>query len=340
MERIIAIENVCAWPNLVALPGGELLAIIFNQPIHGLDEGSLECWSSLDGGKTWARKGVPAPHEPGKNRMHFAVGLDRSEKLFVLSSGFELNNGKLGPLEGIWISCSTDGGRTWQVNKTPGLPETHPLMIPYGKIVCHEDGKLSAAAYLSEGRGRPSRTWFLRSDDSGESWNSHSQIGEGDTNETAILRLLDGQWLAAARTHVDHHVELYRRVDGEKSWRQSGPLTLPMQHPADLLLLKDGGILLTYGLRNRGLFGIGGRISQDQGGTWGAPFVLTQFGEATDCGYPSSAQMENGAMVTGYYSDLVERYSEYHMGVLQWHLEEFTQPRQLRSISDNSRMKV
>ncbi len=328
----IAIKNVCAWPNLAGLPSGELLAVIFNQPSHGLDEGSLECWHSPDGGKAWFKKGVAAPHEGGKNRMHCAFGIDRKGNPIVLSTGFELVDGKLGPLEGMWFSRSMDEGRNWTVNKTPGLPGGQPLMIPYGK--------LNAAAYLSEGKGRPSRTWFLQSDDDGESWSILSQIGNGDTNETALLRLSDNLWLAAARTHVDHHVELYRSDDGGKSWRQSGPLTLPMQHPADLMLLPNGVILLTFGLRNRGLFGIGGRISENQGLTWSAPFVLTQFGDAADCGYPSSIRTEDGGLVTAYYSDRVGDYSGYHMGILRWRLEEFTRPRLLKSISDHRRMEI
>ncbi len=234
-----------------------------------------------------------------------------------------------GHLQGMWFSRSMDEGRTWTINKTPGLPGGQPLMIPYGKIICHrEDGKLNAAAYLSEGMGRLSRTWFLQSDDGGDSWSILSQIGNGDTNETALLRLSDGQCLAAARTHVDHHVELYRSDDGGNSWSQSGPLTLPRQHPADLLLLPDGVILLTYGLRNRGLFGIGGRISENQGATWSAPFVMTQFGEGADCGYPSSIHTKDGTLVTAYYSDRIEGYSGYHMGILRWRSEESTRPRQ------------
>jgi len=35
MERYIAIDNVCAWPNLTALPDGTLAAAIYNRPIHG-----------------------------------------------------------------------------------------------------------------------------------------------------------------------------------------------------------------------------------------------------------------------------------------------------------------
>ncbi len=323
MKPIIAIEDVCAWPNLIALPGGELVVILFNRPSHGLEEGGLECWGSKDGGRNWAKKGVASPPEPGQNRMHSAFGQTRREELIVLSTGFELVAGKLGRLHRLWCSRSSDGGLTWEVNKTPGLPVESPLLIPYGKITCLKDEPIFATAYLSEGKGRPSRTWFLQSEDEGENWSVCSQIGDGDTNETTLLRIGEGHWLAAARTHIDHHVELYRSGDDGKTWRQAGPLTLPMQHPADLISLREGVILLTYGLRNRGLFGIGGRISEDAGKTWSPPFVLTQFGDAGDCGYPSSAQMDDGVIVTAYYTDKAPGHDGYHMGVLRWRLDDF-----------------
>ena len=33
-ERYIAIDNVCAWPNLTRLPDGEIIATIFHQRYH------------------------------------------------------------------------------------------------------------------------------------------------------------------------------------------------------------------------------------------------------------------------------------------------------------------
>ena len=35
IERFVAIDNVCAWPNLTVLRDGTLVATIFNQPSHG-----------------------------------------------------------------------------------------------------------------------------------------------------------------------------------------------------------------------------------------------------------------------------------------------------------------
>ncbi len=40
----VAIDNVCAWPNLTVFRDGTIIATIFNQPCHGLWEGDVECW--------------------------------------------------------------------------------------------------------------------------------------------------------------------------------------------------------------------------------------------------------------------------------------------------------
>ena len=49
IARFIAIDNVCAWPNLTLLPDGAIIATIFNQPGHGTLEGDAECWASETG---------------------------------------------------------------------------------------------------------------------------------------------------------------------------------------------------------------------------------------------------------------------------------------------------
>ena len=61
MESYIAIDNVCAWPNLTPIPDGSGAAVIFNQPTHGRWQGDVECWGSQDEGRTWDREGSVRP---------------------------------------------------------------------------------------------------------------------------------------------------------------------------------------------------------------------------------------------------------------------------------------
>ena len=75
LKPVVAVDNVCAWPNLTLLDDGTIVATVFNQPCHGTVAGDVECWATKDQGATWRKVGTPAPHEPHTNRMNVAAGL-------------------------------------------------------------------------------------------------------------------------------------------------------------------------------------------------------------------------------------------------------------------------
>lgn len=41
-KHVIAIENVCAWPNVTLMPDRTIIASVHNQPSHGGMEGEIE----------------------------------------------------------------------------------------------------------------------------------------------------------------------------------------------------------------------------------------------------------------------------------------------------------
>ncbi len=119
-ERYIAVDNVCAWPNLTLLPNDEIAACIFNQPSHGVNEGDVVCYVSSDQGRMWECRGIPAPHEPLTNRMNVAAGLNRANDLLVLASGWTINPNVADPhtrwnteVLPMWVCRSSDNGKTW-----------------------------------------------------------------------------------------------------------------------------------------------------------------------------------------------------------------------------------
>ncbi|MGE4551147.1 MAG: sialidase family protein [Opitutales bacterium] len=343
---IIVAEEACGWPNLTTIPGGEALSVYFNRASHGLEEGDLSCAASADGGQTWELRGTPAPHPTGGNRMHLAVGLAGNDDLLVFSSGFSLQTEEFTGFGGQWLSRLSSSGRSWEVDDAPKVPEHCLGAIPFGRILKLSDERLAYSCYRSEGRGNPSKSWIVFSEDDGATWSSYAQFGEDDSNEATLLEVEPGRLLAAVRTHLDHHVKLCESRDGGASWSDVGPLTLPMQHPADLIRLGEGLILLTYGMRNRGLMGVGARLSQDGGATWRAPWVLHQFGdEATDCGYPSTVLLdEEGTLLTATYTDFESSLGEaaegYRTISFKWSLEDYLDEKTLRSISDGKLLKI
>lgn len=332
MEHYIAIDNVCAWPNLTLMPNGDIAALIFNQPTHGRWEGDVECWASADGGRLWRYRGTPAPHEPGTTRLNVAAGLAHNGDLIAIISGqtpkAALGQPLLtGPVRVLppWICRSGDGGRTWERAETFTIPTTVDGVTPFGDIVRSSDGTLGVSSYSFIMGRRDSSAYFSRSHDDGYTWQAPVTIGADDYNETDLLYLDDGRWLAAARTFRDAHLDLFVSTDNGQSWTAQGPLTLPWQHPGHLAQLSDGRILLVYGIRNHGLYGIGARLSADNGKTWGNPIVLVTLEGATDGGYPASVQLSDGTIVTAYYASGIKTHMRYHMGVVRWTVSMYEQ---------------
>ncbi len=323
-----AIQGVCAWPNLTVSrtdrsPDGTIVAAIFNQPCHGMWEGDLDCWASEDDGHTWQFRGRPAAHAPGTNRMNCAAGLAANGDMIVLCSGWT-NRGPVGQPTGHgapakclrpWICRSADGARTWKVDDSfPDNDGAWPF-IPFGDILPGADGSLCASAYARKDNEKSYSAYFMRSRDDGHSWGETVEL-DPLGNETAILPLGEGKWLAASRQEAGRHIELLSSDDDGQSWVRQMPLTLPGQVTGHLARLRDGRILLSYGNRCLNNWGVDGRFSEDDGGTWGAPIRIADT-PTGDCGYPSSVQLADGRVLTAFYTQLSGQF-HYEMRVSLW----------------------
>ena len=323
-KPIIAVDNVCAWPNLTLLRDGAIVATIFNKPSHGQMEGDVVCYASDDGGKTWRLRGIPAPHEPRTNRMNVAAGLAGNGDLIVVASGWSdiAKPGQRPHRKGSfraeildpWICRSTNGGKTWSVDKRSfptHIPDGYKC-VPFGDIISGSDGKLRVAVYSSAKGGN--RVYLYRSPDDGKTWGNPVPLDrKAARNETALLHLGKGKWLAAARIDDLH---LYSSGDDAKTWKYKGPLTDRHQHPGHLLRLRDGRAMLSYGNRTPKAKGVDVRFSRDDGATWGEPVRVADF--QGDGGYPSSVQRPDGQIVTAYYARKIAGHDRYHMGVVIW----------------------
>jgi hypothetical protein len=328
ITRFIAIDNVCAWPQLTLLRDGSIAAILHNRPSHGGMEGDVECWTSADGA-LWKLAGTPTRHEPNTVRMNHAAGLAKNGDLLVLCSGWTNEKQPQRPKQGSfrddilrsWVCRSSDGGRTWTQHKEFISGESGwSEFIPFGSIVAGEDGALHTSCYAGEFTDPTKstktdgyRAWHFRSDDDGKTWKPTSVIGVKH-NETSLLHLGGKRWLAAARIDA---VELFRSDDDGATWQGPQRVTERNQINAHLLRLKDGRILLSYGSRMKDQFGVLAKLSSDDGATWSDPLRLAHS-LAGDCGYPSSVQRADGKIVTAYYAKGVVNHERYHMGVAIW----------------------
>ena len=306
-KSVVAVENVCAWPNLTVLRDGTIIATIYNQPSHLCLPGDVECWASEDGGQTWAKRGTPAPRDnPRVARGNVAAGVARNGDLIVIASGWSdpAGEGRGGVLPS-WLSRSADGGRTWTID-AKAFPE---IAVPFGDILEGVDGKLRVAMYRS-GAGA---TKVYTSPDDGKTWGEPVALSKDAViHEPALFHLGGGKWLCAARFDG---LDLYTSDDDAKTWTRRQTLTGQKQHPGHFMRLKDGRVLLTYGNRVQPN-GIDVRFSDDEGASWSEPLRVADFQK--DGGYPSSVQLPDGQVLTAYYASQLEGRDHYHMGVVVW----------------------
>jgi sugar lactone lactonase YvrE len=328
IQRVAAVKEVCAWPNLTLMPDGTITAVIHNQPAHGLREGDIDCYGSSDGLK-WEKRSTITQHEPGTIRMNHAAGLAKNGDLVVICSGWTDHKQPERPKQpkfrdGIlsnWVLRSKDGGRSWEKRAEFPKAETGwTEHIPFGDIWAGSDGTLHTSCYqglltdpAKSFKTKQYRSAHFISKDDGWTWEMGSVIGERH-NETDLFPLGGKSWLAAARVDA---MELFRSDDDGKTWQAPQRVTGRNEINGHLTRLQDGRLLLTYGVRVAGRHGVCAKFSKDDGRTWSEPVRLARsFG--TDCGYPSSVQLADGRIVTAYYAKDAPEYTGYHMGCAVW----------------------
>lgn len=328
------VRDVCAWPKLALLPDGTIIAAIYDQPSHGQLPGDVACWASADGGVTWELRGRATKHEGNQAWFNHALGLAANGDLLVAAGGWDYTSAEGGKLDTPLVpvvSRSRDGGRTWSiVSRFPAAPEPGKAFVPFGNIERGPDGVLRVAAYSYARNQPPPREdtgYVIASSDDSATWHRESVIGKPGVNETDLFHAGSGRWLAAARNLAVHNggrahsIDLHISEDGAHTWRRLSRVTLPDQHPGDLLRLTDGRILLTYGDRRGPDFGINAMLSNDGGLNWSPEFRLAGGFASRDSGYPSSVQLADGTIVTAYYARGSKEYDGYQMGVVRWRLE-------------------
>ena len=341
LERYVAIDDKCAWPNLTLMPDGSIVAAIFGEPCHQLWEGSAECWISSDGGRLWSFLGVPAQHEPNRTRGDLAAGLTHEGAFVVLCSGRRFAPPRGEPLDRprtreergnqeAVVCRSADGGRTWSRDGAIHYPANVDNAVPFGDVVQLSGNRLAVSCYSAEDSRSEDESgdsaWIYFSDDDGRTWGDARLIGADRYNETDLLVLGEGRLLAASRTARTAETEIFASDDQGQTWTCRGAVTPSRHMPAHLLQLQDGSVLLTYGVRLRGMLGVCAMISRDEGVSWDHPRVLFNTEvyksdtspQGVDGGYPSSLQLADGTILTAYYCQRIPMHRRYHMGVVLW----------------------
>jgi Neuraminidase (sialidase) len=315
LTRSVVAEGAGYFPVLLRLKTGRLLVVFRSNAPHISVKGELSVSWSDDNGTTWTSPLVVASGKDDHRNPAMAE-LPNGDVLLVycIMDGYDATGRKFSPtVKGIdprsakplWMVRSHDHGATWstpeELHDTHTLTEHGEMLNAFGKMSVVSDGTVLLSLYTTPRDHHTSYERILRSTDSGHTWTLLSTLAQ-DVNETAILALPGNRVLAAMRTNKEQMLLITSSADGGKTWDTPVAVTAPDEHPGDLIRLKNGDLLLTFGERNapRGAVAM---LSHDQGKTWNSQtrMVHAEDAPSRDCGYPSSVQLPDGRIVTVYY---------------------------------------
>lgn len=361
MERYVIIDNYCGWPKLSLMQDGKLILGVYNKPSHGGMYGEAEVWTSQDGGRSFQFAGFPFKPEPDKSQNNECLGVAHNGDIVEGILNYKTNE-KGERRRGPMFSRSSDGGKTFRVTCEEMCMDAVPgrgIVAMFGQIVQVPDTNTLALGFWVREPDDPEdycRAYACFSDDDGYTWDRCYQIGDGPqdlNNETSLLFFDNNHGIAVCRAsqygifrrrdsegklipvepvqvyHDNECLRQYRTRDGGKTWKYEGTVTGAQSHPANLIKLHDGGILLTYGCRFKPFSFTCVQYSSTQGLTWDCPQVLGMY-ESCDGGYPSSMQNPDGSICTVYYVQAAHYHTHYHIASVVWRPEEIIEDAMLR----------
>ena len=325
--RVIANEKgrFMGWPTVCARRNGELLAVFSgDRDGHVCPYGRVQLVRSKDGGETWSRP-----------RTVYSSCIDDRDAGII-----ELANGDLalfwfssvcfsGPLQyrrhfaklpyertiadcGNFCAISGDGGLTWSKPfKMRGSANHGGIQLRDGRLLMvgrrmREYGMM----HWDDPEFKTTRHELTveESRDNGRTWRQISKIVPQPPyditqfHEPHVVECADGRLLVQFRCHQDgHHLTECFSADGGLTWSEMKDLPVRGGYPPHLIRLKDGKLLSTYGFRSPEE-GERAMISDDDGKSWDhANEIRLCRACQADIGYPSTAQLPDGTLLTVYY---------------------------------------
>lgn len=217
-------------------------------------------------------------------------------------------------IHGEFIIRSTDGGKTWSDPIRTGVSSPHgPTELDDGTLLFL--GKATAPYETWDDGATFSGTPITaaRSSDDGLTWEAIGTVPCAEGHEDAqyhephAVQASDGRIIVHIRNHNDRpSADTWQAesTDGGKTWSTPKPTPFgAVAHPAHLLRLRDDRLLSTQGRREEPT-GNRANISDDNGQTWSDPFVISDDSIAYDLGYPSTAELGDGSLLTVWYEKM------------------------------------
>ena len=294
VPRVISSVKCGYFPVLVHLGGQKLGAVIRAGAGHVGIRGRLDWISSEDGGKTWSKPSVIVDSKwDDRNPAAYVTKDGKIAVIYAEASSYNAKGDfhvKYGTYD-LFITESADGGKSWSPKRAIRFPG-HANSSVYGQGCILSNGDIIVPWYWKGGG-------FIRSTDGGKTWQAPQRIAP--CSEVAFTEVAPGEILAIAR-----HGEgcfILRSMDNGKTWSKPERFTPNGIHPATLIKLANGNLLMACGSRLRP-YGIKVAISKDKGISWKAEntaFISWDSGN-TDSGYPSAVQLSDGSVAIISYA--------------------------------------
>ncbi|MCX6899463.1 MAG: sialidase family protein [Verrucomicrobia bacterium] len=305
------------WPTIVRTSKGELIVTFSgDRDAHVCPWGKTQIVRSADNGRTWSDV-VTINNTPLDDRD---TGIIKTSKGTLLVSWFtsvyfeqggwmrnpyKQHAAKIGPETrkqwlGAWVRRSEDNGKTW------GVPSKTTACAPHGPIQL-KDGRLIYVG-TGGGPGPSDRVVVEESRDDGVTWQQIAKVPSPASfyaDEPHVVECGKGRLVAMFR---NEHPEMSERFLGQ-SESEDGGRTWSMIHrtemwgyPPHLIRLNDGRLLVVYGHRRKP-YGQRACLSYNDGRTWDFKNEIALVDDAPDgdLGYPASAQLGDGTVLTIYY---------------------------------------
>ncbi len=323
--RHLMVSNGGLFPAMIQLHSGELIAAVRGGFWHGsappgYKEASIDIIRSSDYGESWTKPLTIIDSDDDDRDPTLGQLDDETLVLAYTRRRAYLADENAHPSgdrrDETWFTRSEDEGHTWE--------ECKPVPIPPGFVATGTPGDGQDVIQLDDGTaiftGGLRKTFdvvpcgdhaIFRSTDSGKTWGDVTSFDlDMGCEEVALLKLPSGKLLAALRGGgvKSDAIWITESDDNGRSWpNPPRKVTDEHQHPADLLILSNGNILMSFGSRHAP-YGVRGLISKDEGETWdySHAIVLVDNCAEWDCGYPTTLALPDGMLITCYYRSLSE----------------------------------
>ena len=334
--RTIADEGgrYAGWPTLTRLKNGELRVVYSgDRDAHICPWGKVRMIRSADNGETWSkpetvydcaiddRDAALLELKDGAQLVFWFTDVDFGDPKYASSERYQkywnkLDKNAVRRMLGSFCVRSTDGGKTWSA------PVRLPAMTPHGPTLLR-DGRILMVGMQSrytrghlvgdaEEKDEPQHKKIVvcESRDGGRSWQTVAHISPDGWDrwniaEPTVHEAKDGTLHAYFRYHKGLAHLLYAESrDGGRTWSRLKETDVD-GYPPHVLRLRDGRVLLTYARRKEGRMGEFAVISSDDGFTWDvANELVLQRDDNPDLGYATTAELDDGALLTVFYRHL------------------------------------